>query len=945
MSTRHAISIRPLSVVFWTAVLGGLYLTRLYSFLLFHSLAELFSIVIACCVFIVAWNARRSLETPYLLYVATAYLFAAMLDGLHLLTYKGMGVFPGSGANVPTQLWIVARYLQSLSLLAAPWVAARRVNSTRAVAGCGMIAALLAASVFAGAFPDCFVEGKGLTPFKIYSEYAVALIFIGSIVLLLAGRDPFEPKVLSRLTASIGFAVLSEISFTLYGRDVYGFFNFLGHFFKIVSFYLLYRAVIATDLTLKLERLVRDLERSEEEARNARDRLEERVAARTAELRDANARLAAELAERQQAQEQVLHLASFPEMNPRPVLEVDLSGAVTFANPAARRLVEDFGGGGEDFSDLLPDDLDAILNDREKAGEKAPSREVRIDGRVFEETIYFPPHLGVARIYAHEITDRVRAEEALRAANAGLETRVAERTSELWIATEHLRKALRERTESERGFAEQSETLGRILSNIHLCVAYLDTQFRFVRVNRAYAEAWGYPQEFFSGKNLFDLNPRWENEAVFRRIVATGEPHTVYDKPFDFPARPERVGTCWDWSVQPVRSAAGESQGLVFCMIDVTERKKMEIERQQSEGRFRALVEHLPVGICIVQGGLLLFRNPHLEALFGPIRQGLEFRRWMDIHPEDASRFEGLCQALDSGEFRPTEAEMRFYPSGKAAEGVGERWVQLRATPIEHLGRPASLVSLIDVTRAKELEHLVRVREKMSTLGHVSAGIAHEIRNPLSGINIYVSNLEHLFGQAAGLDPEEREKAARIVGKINSASEKISPVIQKVMEFSKPVPPRMERVHVNVAVEEAVRLSMGEMHKRGVRLEQCLAPDLPPCRADLRLIEQVVLNLINNAAQAMEGIEGSRRLEVISFRDRDRVVVRVSDSGPGIPPGLRSRIFDPFFTTRKEGYGIGLSFSHRVISDHGGLLSAGASRWGGAEFRVEIPCVKETTVA
>ena len=526
MDTRHPLTIRPLAIIFWGIVLGSLYLTRLYSYLLFHSLAELFSVSIACGVFLVAWNSRRSLGNSYLLYVATAYVFAAALDVLHLLSYRGMGVFPGFDANVPTQLWVAARYFQSLALLAAPWLADRRVNPARAFAGCGMIAVLLAVTIFAGVFPDCFVEGKGLTPFKIYSEYAIVLIFTGSIVMLRAGRGQLDEDVRSRLIASIGVMVLAEIFFTLYGRDVYGFFNLLGHFFKIVSFYLLYRAVIATDLTLKLERLVRDLKRSEEEARDARDRLEERVAARTAELHHAIGRLAAELAERQRAQEEARHLASFPEMNPRPVLEVDLSGTVIFANPAARRLAEDHGG-GKGLSFLLPEDLDAILGDPARARGNALSREVRIDGRVYEETIFFPPRLGVARIYAYEITDRVRAEEALRAANAGLETRVAERTSELWIATEQLRKALRERTESERGFAEQSETLDTIFSNIHLCVAYLDTRFHFVRVNRAYADACGHPREFFAGKNLFDLNPHWENEAIFRRIVATGEPHTA----------------------------------------------------------------------------------------------------------------------------------------------------------------------------------------------------------------------------------------------------------------------------------------------------------------------------------------------------------------------------------------------------------------------------------
>ena len=759
-----------------------------------------------------------------------------------------MGVFPGFDANVPTQLWIAARYFQSLALLAAPGLADRQASPARVIAGCGMISALLAASVFAGVFPDCFVEGKGLTPFKIYSEYAIALIFTGSIVLLRAGRIRLDPDVRSRLLASIGVMVLAELSFTLYGRDVYGFFNLLGHFFKVVSFYLLYRAVIATDLLQKLERLVRDLGRSEAEARVSRDRLEERVAARTAELRDANALLAVELAERQRAQEEARHLASFPETNPNPVLEVDLSGAVIYANPVARRIAEDRGE-GEGLSSLLPEDLDVLLQDREKAAESALYREVRVGGRVFAETVHFLPRLGVVRIYAGDITERTRAEEEVLAAKAGLETRVAERTSELRTATEQLRDALRERRISE-------ERLRRIFEVTPIGVTITDMDGRFVELNPAYEKMLGYAAADLIGKtvscvNLPDDVPR--STDLFRDLVSGKR--NFYDR--------EKRIVRKDGSVIWVRLRTSLLRGddgspeYAYTMVeDTTSAKQAGESLRASEERFRALVERLPVGICIVQDGRILFRNPQLETLFGPVREGQEFRGWMDIHPEDAVPFGGLCEALDSGALRPTETDLRFYPSGKAAEGVGARWVHLRATPIDHRGKTAALLSLIDVTRARELEHLVRVREKMSALGHVATGIAHEIRNPLSGINIYLSNLDHLFGQAAGLESAEREKITHIVGKLRSASERIASVIHKVMEFSKPAPPRMNRVNLNAAVEEALRLSVPEIRKRDVRLETCLAPDLPPCAADLRLIEQVVLNLINNASQAMEGDRG-----------------------------------------------------------------------------------------
>ena len=107
------------------------------------------------------------------------------------------------------------------------------------------------------------------------------------------------------------------------------------------------------------------------------------------------------------------------------------------------------------------------------------------------------------------------------------------------------------------------------------------------------------------------------------------------------------------------------------------------------------------------------------------------------------------------------------------------------------------------------------------------------------------------------------------------------------------------------------------------------------------MIEQVLVNLITNACQAMEGVEGAKLLEIASAVQDGRIVLRVSDSGPGVPPSLREKVFDPFFTTRKEGSGIGLSFSHRIVADHGGSVRVDTSRWGGAEFRIELPAARE----
>lgn len=255
--------------------------------------------------------------------------------------------------------------------------------------------------------------------------------------------------------------------------------------------------------------------------------------------------------------------------------------------------------------------------------------------------------------------------------------------------------------------------------------------------------------------------------------------------------------------------------------------------------------------------------------------------------------------------------------------------------------RMGTVLVFRDVTEKTRIESAIANSQKLESLGVLAGGIAHEIRNPLSSINISISSIERACGGSTGLEPDAKEKVDLILEQMKSAAAKMGLVVQRVMDFSKPFPPRKGVVDLNKVVEEAVRLSLSTLRKREVAVLKDLAPDLSTCRVDAQMIEQVLVNLITNACQAMEGNERPKLLEIASFVQDGRIVLRVSDSGPGVPPPLRERIFDPFFTTRKDGSGIGLSFSHRIVADHGGALHVGTSRWGGAEFRIEIPVAKE----
>ncbi len=242
------------------SLLVGLYLTTLVNYLLFHSLAELFSIIVAGTVFMIAWNSRRYIQNPYLLFIGIAYLFIGGLDLLHTLAYKGMAVFTDYDYYA-NQLWIGARYMEAISLLLAfAYLKTEKpVRPYRVVTAFTAATMLLIASIFYWkVFPECFVPGEGLTPFKKISEYLICILLVVNIHLLLENRPKFDERVFHLLLWSLICTIISELAFTFYISN-YGVSNLVGHYFKISSFFLIYRAIIRTGIEKPYDLIFRDL--------------------------------------------------------------------------------------------------------------------------------------------------------------------------------------------------------------------------------------------------------------------------------------------------------------------------------------------------------------------------------------------------------------------------------------------------------------------------------------------------------------------------------------------------------------------------------------------------------------------------------------------------------------------------------------------------------------
>ncbi|MEN6474733.1 MAG: ATP-binding protein [Syntrophaceae bacterium] len=347
---------------------------------------------------------------------------------------------------------------------------------------------------------------------------------------------------------------------------------------------------------------------------------------------------------------------------------------------------------------------------------------------------------------------------------------------------------------------------------------------------------------------------------------------------------------------------------------------------------FQDMVENSLTGICIIQDYRVVYLNPEQQRIAGSmpmLGKPLPFER---VHPDDIERVREKYAMAWHEEIRNVDVDFRYMSWEKEGAPSQMKWIQSRGCIIQYHGREALLLNMIDITRARKLEQMISMEDKMASLGRMAAGLAHEIRNPLSGINIYLTMLKKLLDSGQGL-----HKVPDIITNIQEASLRIDAVIRRIMDFSKPSEPKFILCNINAPIEDAIRLAAVTLRKAGIVLTSNLAPGKGICRLDPQMIEQVLLNLITNAAEAMQGSGGDKHITISSSIEPGHVVVRVADSGPGIPPHLRGKIFDPFYTTKSDSTGIGLSLCHRIISDHKGYLRMDESTLGGADFIIELP--------
>jgi PAS domain S-box-containing protein len=380
--------------------------------------------------------------------------------------------------------------------------------------------------------------------------------------------------------------------------------------------------------------------------------------------------------------------------------------------------------------------------------------------------------------------------------------------------------------------------------------------------------------------------------------------------------------------------------GAIHTVRDVTRERKMEEDLHRSESMYRAISDFAGMGIMLLRDNKVLYYNERLAKFMDISGKEVtkdDFMNW--IHPFDRVEIDRHYKNLLSG----SEEHLRFEFRAQNINGL--RHYRAYAQLIEYEDHAAIHFILDDITEQKELARKARVNElrlyhedRLTALGIMAAGIAHELNQPLNTIRVVTDGL--LFGKDEGWDLDQEELFDNLE-MVSRQVVRMSDVIQNIRNFSREDREKtVGDVNANEAIKNVFSMIGRQLEAHGISVQNDLSPDLPPIKTDLNRLEQVIMNLVVNARQALDSCShGSKKLLIETGTYNGSVFIKVSDNATGIPDDLSVKIFDPFFTTKEvgKGTGLGLSISQSIVSEFKGRIEVSNNQNGGATFTVTAP--------
>ncbi|MEI6308491.1 MAG: PAS domain S-box protein, partial [bacterium] len=484
-------------------------------------------------------------------------------------------------------------------------------------------------------------------------------------------------------------------------------------------------------------------------------------------------------------------------------------------------------------------------------------------------------------------------------------------------------KAQRER-ERERDFST-------LVEHATDMIVRFDADLRHIYCNPAVEDQLGVPAHAFIGKTPLEIGgPRAQAEFMelsLRKALETGEEQEV-EQSFLLPSGAKHFLT----RIVPERDEQGRIRSLLAITRDITERKQAEDVLRESEEQYRILFETMTEGVVLIApDGQILHANPAAERILRLKRSEIEGHQynspgWELLRPDGTPMPpEEMAAILTIGGIRPLKAvEIGF----KRSDGFVS-WINLNAAPLlDQAGELRSVVGTFrDIT---DREQLKRETAKKIT-SQLTAGIAHQIRNPLFIISLSVQSIEK---NLPAKDPQRRLTQA-ILDKVR----KLDVVTADLVHLGKYHRLQIANASLQQCLEQALILVRAPAKAQRVQVARRYAANLPQAWMDVEAMDEVFANLFTNALEAMpEG--GLLTVETSLDEERNELLARIQDNGCGIPKAVQENIFIPFSTTKESGSGLGLVFCQRIVEEHGGRLTFRSEAEGeghGTIFQIALP--------
>jgi len=527
-----------------------------------------------------------------------------------------------------------------------------------------------------------------------------------------------------------------------------------------------------------------------------------------------------------------------------------------------------------------------------------------------------------------ETSELKQAKSEIQRLNDELERRVGERTIQLEAVNQALRKEIAERQRAEEDVQRSEDHLRLVIDTIpqQIWSGPADGSLDFC--NAQWLSYMGLTQEearHAGWQRMLHPDDRDRVLTAWAESVTQGTPYEQEE-------RHRRSDGQYRWFLSrgvPLRDSEGRIVRWYGTNTDIEDRK-------EAEDRLRVVIDTLPALVWSkLPDGSADFLNQRFREYTGlSVEEGLGWG-WLRkaFHPEDRLEEEWRA-AFSAGQ--PFEKEVRL----RRADGA-YRWFLLRAVPLcDELGNVIKWYgTTTDIEdRRNAEESLLEAQDKLArvtriqAMAELAAAVSHEVNQPLTAI---VTNASFSMRELRGSTPNLDELRAAITEIVNDSA-RASAVLSRIRGLLRKGPPRA-RLDINEIIQQVVTLLRNELTRNRVYLQTELAADLAPVQGDPVQLQQVLINLIMNAIEAMRTpTNGRREILIRSAKKPDGVLVQVQDSGPGIEPGLAKRIFEPFFSTKGNGIGMGLSISHSIIESHGGHLGIAPSSTG-AVFEFTLP--------